>query len=331
LQSRPTGIYHIYKMSSSTSNTNIIYVTQKDGLQESCRDAADAAWHAGASSTESEDSTQPAHVFAYQDPPADAPFQPSTFHGLLRTRSLGHTLLYAPVVSSTQQLLVTRFSSLPPAWPMVADIQCAGKGRGSNVWTSPPGVLAFSVKCTLTSSQHLVFLQYLVSLLMVQAVDELAPNDVLRMKWPNDLYANGMKVGGVLCNSTYNSAEGTFECVCGVGLNVANTEPTTCLHALLGPASLTREALLAAFMNRLEPALARFDAEGFGSFQSAYLAKWLHSDEWLTLDGGTRVCVKGLTDTGYLLAQDAAGVHYELHPDFNSLDFFRGLIGKKMM
>ena len=26
----------------------------------------------------------------------------------------------------------------------------------------------------------------------------------LSIKWPNDLYADGMKIGGILCNSTYS-------------------------------------------------------------------------------------------------------------------------------
>lgn len=27
----------------------------------------------------------------------------------------------------------------------------------------------------------------------------------VRIKWPNDLYLDGLKVGGILCTSTYNS------------------------------------------------------------------------------------------------------------------------------
>lgn len=27
----------------------------------------------------------------------------------------------------------------------------------------------------------------------------------VRIKWPNDLYAEGLKIGGVLCTSTYSS------------------------------------------------------------------------------------------------------------------------------
>jgi biotin--protein ligase len=46
--------------------------------------------------------------------------------------------------------------------------------------------------------------------------------------------------------------------------------------------------------------------------------------------GSARVTIKGVTATGYLLAVDEKGTRYELHPDGNSLDFFKGLVRKKL-
>lgn len=72
----------------------------------------------------------------------------------------------------------------------------------------------------------------------------------VRIKWPNDLYAGPMKIGGVLCHSSYRDK--LFYVIMGVGLNVTNREPTTCVDALLAegaaarglppPAPVTREA-----------------------------------------------------------------------------------------
>lgn len=53
----------------------------------------------------------------------------------------------------------------------------------------------------------------------------------VRIKWPNDIYSNGMKIGGILCHSTYRSKE--FQVVVGVGLNLDNSQPTTCVNHLL--------------------------------------------------------------------------------------------------
>ena len=38
----------------------------------------------------------------------------------------------------------------------------------------------------------------------------------MRIKWPNDIYSNGMKLGGVLCHSTYRQQD--FHVVIGVVL-----------------------------------------------------------------------------------------------------------------
>lgn len=53
----------------------------------------------------------------------------------------------------------------------------------------------------------------------------------MRIKWPNDLHAKGMKIGGILCQSVYR--EGVFHLIIGAGLNVTNCEPTTCVAALI--------------------------------------------------------------------------------------------------
>lgn len=42
------------------------------------------------------------------------------------------------------------------------------------------------------------------------------------------------------------------------------------------------------------------------------------------------VTIKGLTGEGYLLAVDEAGERYSLSPDGNSLNFFEGLIKRKL-
>lgn len=53
----------------------------------------------------------------------------------------------------------------------------------------------------------------------------------VRIKWPNDIYANKLKIGGILCQSVYR--DGAFHVIIGAGLNVNNAEPTTCLAALI--------------------------------------------------------------------------------------------------
>ena len=67
---------------------------------------------------------------------------------------------------------------------------------------------------------------------MVQLLSNMqGPSPDVRIKWPNDIYANKLKIGGILCQSVYR--DGAFHVVIGAGLNVNNAKPTTCLSALI--------------------------------------------------------------------------------------------------
>lgn len=129
----------------------------------------------------------------------------------------------------------------------------------------------------------------------------------MRIKWPNDLYAGPLKLGGILCHSSYR--DGQFYVVMGVGLNLSNRQPTTCVDALIEAAAaargaaaaagqaqqqqgqaagmaVSREALLAGVLSRLEPMLERLAADGFEPFEAEYCANWLHSDQQVLVPAG---------------------------------------------
>ena len=288
-----------------------------------------------------------------------------------------------------------RGSRFPTGTVVVADRQVSGRGRGGNAWTSPDGCLMFSFLATHADGRTLPFLQYVATMAAVDAIQDCADEALaeaaaahdervvfrrgsgksvdVRVKWPNDLYSGGLKIGGVLCTSTYT--EGAFDVVVGVGLNLDNDAPTTCVNAIIGaawdailaeseaqkasesgerragnaadaenkrvkqtrkqPRDVSRERLAAGFMNRFEALCGLLNhAGGFEPLEPAYLRQWLHTDQKVVLEEGggakTEVTVRGLTKTGYLLATDAAGARFELHPDGNSFDFFQGLVKKKL-
>lgn len=53
----------------------------------------------------------------------------------------------------------------------------------------------------------------------------------VRIKWPNDVYGNRLKIGGILCQSVYRDQ--AFHVVIGTGINLSNRHPTTCIDALI--------------------------------------------------------------------------------------------------
>lgn len=293
-----------------------------------------------------------------------AHFDAAAFFATLATRELGAVLLVSERVTSTQSILAAHLHAVKEPLVFVASQQAAGRGRGGNAWVSPAGCLMFSFKWRTRDATQLAFLQYLVSLAVCDALGELPClsharaqqlRASVRIKWPNDLYtSDGQKIGGVLCQSSYMNE--TFDLLIGVGLNVSNAAPTTCLDSLLRalPGSggdqcattIPRELLLATLCNVLERHLLAFEQRGFAPFVDAYTGAWLHTNQQLRLldDGGRErnVIVRGLTATGYLAADEVVAAtattttaesafaeRFELHPDGNSLDFFAGLVARK--
>jgi biotin--protein ligase len=92
-------------------------------------------------------------------------------------------------------------------------------------------------------------------------------------------------------------------------------------------------------VTRLENMLGVLSTDGFSPLQQAYTDNWLHAGQRVELEEGygqsqlaerISLTIDGLTPHGFLRASDAAGHSYELHPDGNSLDFFKGLIRRKL-
>ncbi|GLI70165.1 hypothetical protein VaNZ11_014788 [Volvox africanus] len=293
------------------------------------------------------------------------------------TRTMGRVLLAAATLGSTQELLRTLGSILGDGAVVVADCQTSGKGRGGNQWTSPVGCLMFSAvrRLRVASPVQAPFINYLVCLAVTRGVRKALqesglPALDLRIKWPNDIYAAGLKVAGALIHTTWQG--GWFNVIAGIGLNVNNRTPTTCLDELLEQAAsertkcagetdgngfvrreanepqtyISRESVLTSILASLEEVYDTFEQHGFAPLEPEYLATWLHSGQVLDVDeldtttsvvGATnasrrvtRVTIRGLSSSGFLLAEDAGGSWYELTPDGNSLDMMQGLIRRKL-
>ncbi|KAG9156345.1 hypothetical protein Leryth_009215 [Lithospermum erythrorhizon] len=279
-------------------------------------------------------------------------FQVKRYMGLLKTEAFGRFLLYSPRLSSTQEVISHNFSELPLGAACVADTQFKGKGRTNNVWESPKGCLMFSFTLQMENGRILPFLQYVISLAMVEAVKAVCQQNGIqnldvKIKWPNDLYLDGRKVGGILCTSTYRSKR--FNVSAGIGLNVGNEKPSISLNSVVQrlhspDQQLQREDIMATFFNEFEKFYSIFRSQGFQPFEELYCKTWLHSDQRVIVqDGETEsiVTIQGITSEGYLLAIGDDGERCQLHPDgnsyvthclsyANSFDFFRGLVRRKL-
>ncbi|XP_024014773.1 biotin--protein ligase 1, chloroplastic isoform X3 [Eutrema salsugineum] len=263
----------------------------------------------------------------------DASFNISLFMNSISTDRFGRFLIWSPRLSSTHDVVSHNFSELPIGSVCVTDIQFKGRGRTKNVWESPKGCLMYSFTVEMEDGRIVPLIQYVVSLAVTEAVKDVCdkkglPYIDVKIKWPNDLYLNGLKVGGILCTSTYRSKK--FHVSVGVGLNVDNEQPTTCLNTVLkdiSPAStlLKREEILGAFFHKFEKFFDLFIDQGFKSLEELYYRTWLHSEQRVITEEKMEdrvvqnvVTIQGLTSSGYLLAIGDDKQMYELQPDGNS-------------
>lgn len=281
---------------------------------------------------------------------------------LLRRRQaqrpwLGRTLVHAPLLESTQVLI--RSFAFPDGTVVVADRQLSGRGRRGASWDSPSGSLAFSVQCDLVNGANrpLQFVQYIAGLALIESIpDECAEarhaaEKVLRIKWPNDIFVDGLKVAGILCESSLFRDRCTL--YVGVGVNVANTAPTMALARLPWAASLTRETLLARFLVVFEHYLGLFVEQGWqaSGLGALYTARWLHHDQRVLLaDSNLHGRIIGLSEQGCLLVEldssekspdtsfhasewvaheDTSSQLIEIDPDVTSFDWQQGVVRRK--
>ena len=245
----------------------------------------------------------------------------------------GSILLHGEELPSTQTL-VMETKACDDFVVCVADRQTNGRGRGENTWESPLGCLMFSFRSSLPTAfgSKLPFFQYLVSLAIIRSCKTIDVKCEVNIKWPNDIYAkHSIKIGGILCQSHHDGEK--FVVTTGVGLNVENEKPTTCLSSL-AERKIHRELVLAEFFNSFELIYNQFlsgsEQPSFEPFLEEYLANWLHTGQRVAVDSEQRVLtIKGISPTtATLLAEDEVGNTFELTPDGNRLDFFKGLVSK---
>ncbi len=155
----------------------------------------------------------------------------------------------------------------------LAERQRAGRGRRGREWISPPGAnLYFSLSRRFSRPlPALSGMSLAVGVALAEGLRSLGFGQV-RLKWPNDLWIDARKLGGILVQLRPEVGGGS-SAVIGVGLNVRMPEDAAqqidqawCDLSQFSAAPVSRNAVAAALMAALLPALDEFDAHGLAHF-----------------------------------------------------------------
>jgi BirA family biotin operon repressor/biotin-[acetyl-CoA-carboxylase] ligase len=158
-----------------------------------------------------------------------------------------------------------------PVWISAAR-QTAGRGRRGRAWESPAGNLAATLLIAPGKpAAECAQLSFVTAVAAADAVAGFAPGAGIKVKWPNDVLADGRKLVGILLESQSDWL------AIGVGINLAHFPmdtafPATAICALGVPAPDRDDALtqLAAHFAKWYEV---WRGEGFSPIRDAWLAR----------------------------------------------------------
>lgn len=144
----------------------------------------------------------------------------------LKTLFIGKKIVYLPTCHSTNDTAteLVREENLAEGSVVIADAQTAGKGQRGARWITSPGknfTFSFVLRPTFLAASE----QFLLSQAMALGVIRFVSNytNQAQIKWPNDLYVNQLKLGGILIENAWQGAR-LSHTVVGIGLNINQIE-----------------------------------------------------------------------------------------------------------
>lgn len=201
----------------------------------------------------------------------------------------------------------------------ISDVQTGGRGRRGRVWLSPPALnvsLSVAWRCD-TGVSALEGLSLAIGVALAEALANLGIHDIA-LKWPNDLYLAGGKLGGILIE-----IEGDFQGPCtvvvGVGLNrwlsdklKANLDQTvTDLWTHRGEQTPSRHDLTIRLSRAICEVLRTFPQRGLASWRERWLARDALAGRAIRIEGRDQLIegeAAGIDAKGALLVRTDQGL-----------------------
>jgi len=199
---------------------------------------------------------------------------------------------------STNADLVAGIGADAAQWPhlavVVTDDQTAGRGRLGRSWTAPPGAsLAISVALDVSAlpPTAIGWIPLLAGVAMADAVAAQLEGHGVRVKWPNDVLVDGLKICGILAEAVPDVGV----VVLGAGVNTAMVQADLPVPTAVSFAAIGRDAdvdrLLADYLTGVRDLFAALVAAG-GDAEAAGVRAAV-ADHCATLGSRVRVSLPG--------------------------------------
>ncbi|MFC4657040.1 bifunctional biotin--[acetyl-CoA-carboxylase] ligase/biotin operon repressor BirA [Rheinheimera marina] len=220
------------------------------------------------------------------------------------------------VTDSTNSQLLHRLSEgqqLEAGTVLVAEAQTAGRGRRGKSWLSPFGAnLYFSMYWPLEQGiQAAMGLSLVIGVAVAKTLEQLFQLPV-QLKWPNDIYLDGKKLGGILVELAGQS-HSQCDAVIGLGLNIRVPphlqalidQPFVALQSVLATRP-DRNQLVVVLQQQLVSQLQLFNETGFAPFAAEFSQRDLFAGQQVRLSSVKQQIVGiccGVDERGALLLE----------------------------
>lgn len=199
----------------------------------------------------------------------------------------------------------------------LAEYQSKGRGRLGRTWASPFGR---NIYCSFRyvfnkDISELGGLSLVVGILTAQALEF---STILKplLKWPNDIYVNDQKMGGILIE-LMAEANGNCTAIISMGLNINMKDgglkdidqPWTSLEHVLNE-NLDRNIVVARIIESILSGMAVFHEKGIEPFLLEWKRYDLLENQKISISMGKEIVpgiARGINSHGYLLLERATG------------------------
>lgn len=217
-----------------------------------------------------------------------------------------------PIIDSTNQALLEQLGQIEKGQIYLAEMQTQGRGRQGRSWFSPFGCnLYYSMYWRFDKGfQALSGFSLAVGIHLATLLTQLTKQPI-KVKWPNDLYLNHKKIGGILIELSSKMGD-PADVIIGFGLNLNMPK------RIDNPIDQPYDSLLFQDKNQLVqqliPAfytfLTQFENDGFVQFYEQWQAVDLYFNQPIQFLDGNRLysgIERGINAQGELLIEDEQG------------------------
>jgi BirA family biotin operon repressor/biotin-[acetyl-CoA-carboxylase] ligase len=198
---------------------------------------------------------------------------------------------------------------------VITQNQTKGKGQRGNIWLSEPGKnLTFSLylKPKFLKAKQQFELNRITALAIYNVLETFLSPSVVRIKWPNDLYVNKLKIGGILIENSL-SYSNISQTIIGVGLNVNQLDhlmPTAISLRKLVHKDIELDLILSLLLEKIEHYYLILRGNDFRLIHQLYEEKLYKKDQvgyYQDITGKFNGILRGTEADGVLKIEDESG------------------------